>query len=116
MTASQERSTRRRISRVPRLAGGYACAYSSQGKSGGCGLMKRGFQMAKVDRRKLLKAAGSGGLLTAAGTALPPPAIAQAAPELRWRLTSSFPTSLDTIHGAAKVFSQVVREMTDNRF
>ena len=72
--------------------------------------------MVMVDRRKLLKAAGSGGLFAAAASALPAPAIAQTMPELRWRLTSSFPTSLDTIHGAAKVFAQVVREMTDNRF
>lgn len=31
-------------------------------------------------------------------------------------MTSSFPKSLDTIHGAAEVFSKIVAEMTDNRF
>lgn len=72
--------------------------------------------MSKVDRRRLLKGVGGGGLLAGAASALPAPAIAQTSPELRWRLTSSFPTSLDTIHGAAKVFAQCVREMTDNKF
>jgi TRAP-type mannitol/chloroaromatic compound transport system substrate-binding protein len=32
--------------------------------------------------------------------------IAQSAPEVKWRLTSSFPKSLDTIYGAAEVFSK----------
>jgi TRAP-type mannitol/chloroaromatic compound transport system substrate-binding protein len=72
--------------------------------------------MRKLNRRKLLQGTAGGGLAAAAATSLAAPAIAQSAPELRWRLTSSFPTSLDTIHGAAKVFSQAVREMTDNKF
>ncbi|MET0278880.1 MAG: TRAP transporter substrate-binding protein, partial [Pseudorhodoplanes sp.] len=37
-------------------------------------------------------------------------------PEIRWRLTSSFPKSLDTIFGAAEVFSKAVAEATDNKF
>ena len=37
-------------------------------------------------------------------------------PELKWRLTSSFPKSLDTIYGAAEVFAKAVAEMTDNRW
>lgn len=72
--------------------------------------------MIQASRRKLLKAAGAGGLLAAAQSSLAAPAIAQSAPELRWRLTSSFPKSLDTIHGAAEVFAKAVRDMTDNRF
>jgi TRAP-type mannitol/chloroaromatic compound transport system substrate-binding protein len=52
----------------------------------------------------------------AAASAFPKPAIAQSAPELRWRLTSSFPKSLDTIFGAAEVFAKAVAEMTDNKF
>ena len=35
---------------------------------------------------------------------------------MKWRLTSSFPKSLDTIYGAAEVFSKAVAEMTDNKF
>ena len=34
----------------------------------------------------------------------------------KWRLTSSFPKSLDTIYGAAEVFSKAVAEATDNKF
>ena len=37
-------------------------------------------------------------------------------PKLKWRLTSSFPKSLDTIYGAAEVFSKAVAEATDNKF
>jgi TRAP-type mannitol/chloroaromatic compound transport system substrate-binding protein len=44
------------------------------------------------------------------------PAIAQSAPELKWRLTSSFPKSLDTIYGAAEVFAKSVAEATDGKF
>ena len=39
---------------------------------------------------------------------------AQAA--LRWRLTSAFPKSLDTIYGAAETFSRKVKEMTGGKF
>jgi len=65
-----------------------------------------------MKRREFLQAAG----LTAAATAVAKPAIAQSAPELRWRLTSSFPKSLDTLYGAAEVFSKAVAEATDNKF
>ena len=44
------------------------------------------------------------------------PAITSSQPALRWRLTSSYPTSLDAIHGAANVFSRIVAELTDDRF
>jgi TRAP-type mannitol/chloroaromatic compound transport system substrate-binding protein len=67
-----------------------------------------------LDRRSLVTGAAAGGAALAAS--FPAPAIAQGAPEIRWRLTSSFPKSLDTIYGAAEVFAQQVREMTDGRF
>jgi TRAP-type mannitol/chloroaromatic compound transport system substrate-binding protein len=67
---------------------------------------------AKIDRRKVL----IGTATAAAAAPLAAPAIAQTSPELRWRLTSSFPKSLDTIFGAAEIFAKVVAEMTDNRF
>ena len=41
---------------------------------------------------------------------------AQSAPEVKWRLTSSFPKSLDTIYGGAEQVSKYVAEMTDNKF
>ena len=46
-----------------------------------------------MDRRSFLRTAGLAGAATAT---LAAPAIAQTAPELKWRLTSSFPKSLDT--------------------
>lgn len=71
--------------------------------------------MADVNRRKFLKVASAGGA-AAAATAVASPAIAQSAPELKWRLTSSFPKSLDTIFGAGEVFAKSVAESTDNKF
>jgi TRAP-type mannitol/chloroaromatic compound transport system substrate-binding protein len=52
----------------------------------------------------------------AAAGAIAAPAIAQSAPEIKWRLTSSFPKSLDTIFGAAETFAKAVAEATDNKF
>ena len=49
-------------------------------------------------------------------TAVAAPAIAQSSPEIKWRLTSSFPKSLDTIYGGAEQFAKYVAEMTDNKF
>ena len=46
-----------------------------------------------MKRRQFLQATG----LAAAAAAVAKPAIAQSMPELRWRLTSSFPKSLDTL-------------------
>jgi TRAP-type mannitol/chloroaromatic compound transport system substrate-binding protein len=59
--------------------------------------------------------------LTAAGTALAAgavasPAVAQSQPEIKWRLTSSFPRVLDNIFGTAQTFAKYVAEATDNRF
>ncbi len=65
-----------------------------------------------MKRRQFLTAAGAG----LAATAIAKPAIAQSAPEIKWRVTSSFPKSLDTIFGASEVFAKAVAEMTDNKF
>ncbi|MFL4978863.1 MAG: TRAP transporter substrate-binding protein, partial [Xanthobacteraceae bacterium] len=65
-----------------------------------------------MKRREFLKCAGMG--LTASAVAAP--AIAQSMPETKWRLTSSFPKSLDTLWGAAEVFAKSVAEATDNKF
>jgi TRAP-type mannitol/chloroaromatic compound transport system substrate-binding protein len=50
----------------------------------------------------------------AASTAAP--AVATGGESIRWRLASSFPKSLDTIHGAADTLAQAVSEMTGGRF
>src|SRR6266853_4709960 len=68
--------------------------------------------MSKLSRRKVLKTAGIG----AAATAIAAPAIAQSMPELKWRLTTSFPKSLDTLHGSAEIVAKAVADATDRRF
>ena len=65
-----------------------------------------------MKRRQFLKTAGLG----AAASTVAAPAIAQSMPDIKWRLTSSFPKSLDTIYGGAEVFSKAVAEATDNKF
>src|SRR5204863_392357 len=75
-------------------------------KSGKCPKEKR------MKRRDFLKVSAAG----AAATAVASPAIAQSSPEIKWRLTSSFPKSLDTIYGGAEQVSKYVAEMTDNKF
>ena len=65
-----------------------------------------------MKRRDFLKVTAAG----AAATAVAAPAIAQSSPEVKWRLTSSFPKSLDTIYGGAEYLSKQVAEMTDNKF
>ena len=66
-----------------------------------------------MERRKFLQNAGIAGIL-AAGAA--PAVHAQGAPTIRWRLASSFPKALDTIFGAAEVFSKKVSEATGGKF
>jgi len=65
-----------------------------------------------MKRRDFLKVSATG----AAVAAVASPAIAQSSPEIKWRMTSSFPKSLDTIYGASVEFSKYVAEMTDNKF
>ena len=65
-----------------------------------------------MKRRQFLKVAGAGG----AASVIAAPAIAQSMPEVKWRVTSSFPKSLDTIYGASEVLSKAVSEATDGKF
>ncbi len=60
--------------------------------------------------------AGAGAGVAVAASSFPKPAVAQSMPEIKWRCTSSFPKSLDTIYGSAEVFAKAVAEATDNRF
>jgi TRAP-type mannitol/chloroaromatic compound transport system substrate-binding protein len=68
-----------------------------------------------MKRREFLTAAGLAGAATATA-AVASPAIAQSIPAIKWRLTSSFPKSLDAIFGTAETFAKAVGEATDNKF
>ena len=65
-----------------------------------------------MQRRRFIHHSGIAGVL-AAGTA---PALVHAQANLRWRLASSFPKSLDTIFGAAELFAKKVGEMSGGKF
>ena len=69
-----------------------------------------------MERRKFLKSAGAG---VAAGAAMMPAlsrAQAAALPEVKWRLASSFPKSLDTIYGASEWMAKRVAACTSGKF
>ena len=69
-----------------------------------------------MDRRKFLsRAAVAGGAITAAAASQ---AIAQAPalPNIKWRLASSFPKSLDTIYGGAETLSKRLTAITGGKF
>ena len=65
-----------------------------------------------MKRREFLKAAGAG----LAGSAVAAPAIAQSMPEIKWRLTASWPKSLDTLYGCPEYMAKRIAEITDNKF
>ncbi|MCZ8261075.1 MAG: TRAP transporter substrate-binding protein DctP [Beijerinckiaceae bacterium] len=67
-------------------------------------------------RRRDMLLSGMGAGTALAASTLAKPAIAQSMPEIKWRMTSSFPKSLDTIFGTAQQLAKLVAEATDNRF
>lgn len=66
-----------------------------------------------MQRRSFITKATAGAGAVAAAVAAP---AVHAQPQVRWRLASSFPKSLDTIYGAAEVFSKAVSDATGGRF
>ena len=65
-----------------------------------------------MKRRQFLQAAGVG----LAASTVAAPAIAQSAPEIKWRLAASWPKSLDTLYGGCEYFAKRIAEITDNKF
>ena len=65
-----------------------------------------------MKRRSLLQHGGIAGILAAASA----PAMAQSLPEIKWRLTSSYPKSLDTLIGAAEHFTKRIADTTGGKF
>src|SRR5450759_1062920 len=66
-----------------------------------------------MKRRDFIKVTGMG---VAGAAAMAAPAIAQSMPEIKWRMPTSWPKSLDTLYGGAEVMAKVVAEATDNKF
>ena len=66
-----------------------------------------------MKRRDFIKVAGIG---VAGAATVAAPAIAQSMPEIKWRMTTSWPKSLDTLHGGAELMAKAVGEATDGKF
>ena len=85
----------------------------------GCGAGAKGrllkinkWEDIRMKRRQFIQAAGLG----IAASAVAAPAIAQTMPEIKWRMPTSWPKSLDTLYGGADVMAKAVAEATDNKF
>ena len=65
-----------------------------------------------MKRRNFLSTAAVG----SAATMLAAPALAQAQPTVTWRLTSSYPKSLETLYGISDHVSRRIAEVTDGGF
>ncbi len=65
-----------------------------------------------MERRKFLGSAAVAGSVAAAAL----PAQAQGTPGVKWRMSTSWPKSLDTIYGSADQLCKRVGELTEGRF
>lgn len=68
-----------------------------------------------MERREFLKNASIGAAAGAAAV-MSAPALAQNLPQVNWRLTSSFPKSLDTIFGGAETIAKRVAQLSGGKF
>ncbi len=66
-----------------------------------------------MKRRDFIKVTGIG---VAGAATMAAPAIAQSMPQIKWRMPTSWPKSLDTLYGGAEMMAKVVGEATDNKF
>ncbi|APR06110.1 TRAP transporter substrate-binding protein [Thauera chlorobenzoica] len=74
-----------------------------------------------MERRSFLKKAGAGLAAGAAAgvassTVSAAPAVHTGLPAIKWRMTSSFPKSVDTLFGSAEMLANRVREITGGKF
>ncbi|HEX5513889.1 MAG TPA: twin-arginine translocation signal domain-containing protein [Gammaproteobacteria bacterium] len=67
-----------------------------------------------MKRRNFLKTATLGAAGAAAAVAAP--AIHAQGPNIRWRMATSWPTSLDTLYGGAQDFCRRIKELTGGKF
>src|SRR6185503_20365677 len=72
-----------------------------------------GWEETSLRRRQFLRGSAAAAL---AAPFLSAPAIAQSAPEIKWRMTSSFSKSVETIYGTAQTLCRYIAEATDNKF
>ena len=68
-----------------------------------------------MERRSFVQKSSLAGLAGVLATGLAP-AVVQAQAQVRWRLASSFPKSLDTLYGAAELMAKKVGEMSGGKF
>ncbi|HKZ08500.1 MAG TPA: ABC transporter substrate-binding protein [Methylomirabilota bacterium] len=69
----------------------------------------------QTPRRRFLVRAGGALTAAAAGAVVAAPAVI-AQPKVKWRLSTAYPASLDTLHGAAERLAAIVNEMSGGRF
>jgi TRAP-type mannitol/chloroaromatic compound transport system substrate-binding protein len=65
-----------------------------------------------MKRRNLLQGAAIG----AAAGALAAPSVVRAQAPVKWRMTTSWPKALDTVHGSAEAMCQRIEKLTEGRF
>jgi TRAP-type mannitol/chloroaromatic compound transport system substrate-binding protein len=65
-----------------------------------------------MERRSFLKKAGVG----LAASAVAAPVLAEDAPTIKWRMASSFPKSLDTLHGSGEYLIKRISDMSGGKF
>ena len=64
-----------------------------------------------MERRKFLT-----GAALSAGATLAAPAVHAQAPTVKWRMTASFPKTLDTCYGSTDEMCRRIGELTDGKF
>jgi TRAP-type mannitol/chloroaromatic compound transport system substrate-binding protein len=100
-----------RLSRIDKVQAGSAVnvELSSETVPESLRLLTHGDNMQRRSFLKKTTIAATAGVVAA-------PAIVHAQAQVRWRLASSFPKSLDTIYGAAEVFAKSVTAMSGGKF